>query len=364
MATWTNWSRLSTAHPAQEVSPHDAGEVVDAVVAARHQNLTVKMPGTGHSFTDIAAHRRAAAAPRQPARRRRRRPRRDDRHRAGRHAAARAQPRARRSSACRCTTWATSTSRPSPARSPPAPTAPAASVASLSAQVAGLELVTGDGRAAARRRRRRTPTCSTSPGSASARSGILTSVTFDVEPLFTLEAHEAPMRWDEALDRFDELAADNHHFEMYWFPHTDRLLTKRNNRTLDAGRAARPGSERWLDDEFLSNRVFGWVNRLGNRRPGAGPADQRPLRPGAERAPLLRRAAQGVHLRRAGWCSGRWSTPSRARSALRRCARCARSIDASGLDGSASRSRSGSARPTTCRCPRRTSATRSTSPST
>src|SRR4051794_22302614 len=54
MATWTNWSRMSTAPPAQEVSPHDAGEVVDAVVAARHQNLTVKMPGTGHSFTDIA----------------------------------------------------------------------------------------------------------------------------------------------------------------------------------------------------------------------------------------------------------------------------------------------------------------------
>src|SRR4051812_3274785 len=54
MATWTNWSRLSTAHPAQEITPHDAGEVVDAVMAARHQNLTVKMPGTGHSFTDIA----------------------------------------------------------------------------------------------------------------------------------------------------------------------------------------------------------------------------------------------------------------------------------------------------------------------
>ena len=54
MATWTNWAGLATAHPTQELSPHDAGEVVDAVVAARHQNLTVKMPGTGHSFTDIA----------------------------------------------------------------------------------------------------------------------------------------------------------------------------------------------------------------------------------------------------------------------------------------------------------------------
>ena len=54
---------------------------------------------------------------------------------------------------------------------------------------------------------------------------------------------------------------------MYWFPHTDRLLTKRNNRTLDE---AEPLSRfrGWLDDEFLSNRAFGWTNRLGNARPG------------------------------------------------------------------------------------------------
>ncbi len=57
---------------------------------------------------------------------------------------------------------------------------------------------------------------------------------------------------------------------MYWFPHTDRLLTKRNNRTLDD---PEPLSRLrgWFDDEFLSNRVFGWLNRLGNARPGLVP---------------------------------------------------------------------------------------------
>ena len=54
MTTWSNWTGLATAHPTQELSPHDAGEVVEAVVAARHQNLSVKMTGSGHSFTDIA----------------------------------------------------------------------------------------------------------------------------------------------------------------------------------------------------------------------------------------------------------------------------------------------------------------------
>jgi FAD/FMN-containing dehydrogenase len=41
-------------HATQELSPHDAGEVVDAGVAPRHQHLKAKMPGAGHSFTDIA----------------------------------------------------------------------------------------------------------------------------------------------------------------------------------------------------------------------------------------------------------------------------------------------------------------------
>ena len=63
--------------------------------------------------------------------------------------------------------------------------------------------------------------------------GILTTVTFAVEPLFLLEAVEQPMSWDEALGSFDDMVAESHHCDMYWFPHTDRLLTKRNTR-LDA----------------------------------------------------------------------------------------------------------------------------------
>jgi len=54
MGTWTNWSGLSVAHPVQQRTPHDAGDVAEAVLAARNDGLTVKMPGTGHSFTDIA----------------------------------------------------------------------------------------------------------------------------------------------------------------------------------------------------------------------------------------------------------------------------------------------------------------------
>ena len=73
-------------------------------------------------------------------------------------------------------------------------------VASLSAQVAGLELVTGDG-TLLRANAEENPDVLDVARIGLGALGILTSVTLRVEPLFVLEAHEAPMRWDEALGR-------------------------------------------------------------------------------------------------------------------------------------------------------------------
>jgi L-gulonolactone oxidase len=83
-----------------------------------------------------------------------------------------------------------------------------------------------------------------------------------------LAAAEAPGSLDEVLADLDELVYGNDHFEFYWFPHTRRVLTKRNNRVLP-DTALRPlGAFRyWLDDEFLSNTVFEQVNRLTTARP-------------------------------------------------------------------------------------------------
>ena len=55
MSTWTNWSRLETARPTREATPADAGEVVAEVRRALETASTVKMVGTGHSFTAISA---------------------------------------------------------------------------------------------------------------------------------------------------------------------------------------------------------------------------------------------------------------------------------------------------------------------
>ncbi len=48
------------------------------------------------------------------------------------------------------------------------------------------------------------------------------------------------------------------------------MSVKRNNRTVDP---AEPLAQwrAWLDDDFLSNTAFGWINALGNARPSLVP---------------------------------------------------------------------------------------------
>jgi L-gulono-1,4-lactone dehydrogenase len=138
--------------------------------------------------------------------------------------------------------------------------------ASLSAQVAGLEIVTADGslvRASADENADLFHAAQVGLGAV----GLIIAVTFLVEPAFTLEAVEQPMSWAEATGTFDAMVSENHHAEFYWFPHTDRTLTKRNNRTLDE---PQPLSRvrAYVDDELLSNSVFGLLNRVGNTAPG------------------------------------------------------------------------------------------------
>ena len=141
--------------------------------------------------------------------------------------------------------------------------------AGLAAQVAGLELVTGTGELL-RALADENPDVLEIGRLGLGALGVLTTMTFAVEPLFVLEADERPMTWDEALATFDELA-DEHH-------HVDAVLVPPHR--PDAGQAQRPRVEapideaeplsrfrHWLDDDFLSNTD---VRRGdGCRQPGA-----------------------------------------------------------------------------------------------
>ena len=271
MAEWRNWSGLETAFPSRVEAPGDVTAVVAAVQRARAERSTVKMAGTGHSFTAIAAPEGALLGP----------------HRlSGIVAVDRDAMTVTALAGTPLTVLNAGLERlglslhnmgdiaeQTLAGAISTGTHGTGGVtAGLSAQVAGLELVTGTGEVL-----RATPGDNPDVLDLARLGlgalGVLTTVTFRVEPLFLLEAHERPMSWDEALGSFDEMVAESHHVDVYWFPHTDRMLAKRNDR-LDADLSEAeplPRWRAWLDDDFLANTVFGAACAAANRVPAAIP---------------------------------------------------------------------------------------------
>src|ERR1700687_155103 len=53
-ASWRNWAGNQSASPRRILSPGSAAEVADAVREAARLGLTVRMTGSGHSFTPVA----------------------------------------------------------------------------------------------------------------------------------------------------------------------------------------------------------------------------------------------------------------------------------------------------------------------
>lgn len=268
---WRNWSGLVEAHPQQVLSPASVGAVVDAVRQARERGTTVKMTGTGHSFTAIAAPEHTLLRPEQLAGVL-------EVDREAMTVTARAGTPLKELNlalerlglslhnmgdiAEQTLAGATSTGTHGTG----------GTAAGLAAQLAGLELVTGTGevvRASAQENADVFDVARVGLGAL----GILTTLTFRVEPLFVIEAHEQPMRWAEALDAYDEMTSTADHVDMYWFPHTDAMMVKQNHRTDIAPGRQQPPSPvaAWWEDELVSNTVFGALCRVGSRAPGLVP---------------------------------------------------------------------------------------------
>src|SRR6202042_2635232 len=102
---------------------------------------------------------------------------------------------------------------------------------------------------------------------------VLSSVTLQCVPAFTLAADERPMSVDEVLGQFDEFAAANDHFEFYWFPYGKNALVKRNNRISRGdgplSPAPMPKWRRFLEYEVMENAAFGALCRTGRAIPAA-----------------------------------------------------------------------------------------------
>ena len=106
--------------------------------------------------------------------------------------------------------------------------------------------------------------------------GVVTEVELQCVPAYRLHARETGASLSELLPVIQAEADATDHLDLHWFPHTDRVLTKRND-VVAAGEGP-PPLPRWrspLDDDRLANRVFELANRLGAARPALVPAINR-----------------------------------------------------------------------------------------
>ncbi|WDZ86401.1 D-arabinono-1,4-lactone oxidase [Micromonospora cathayae] len=96
--------------------------------------------------------------------------------------------------------------------------------------------------------------------------GVVTELTLRCVDAFTLLAHERPAKLADVLADLPTLLEGHDHVEFYWFPYTDRVQVKTNDRVADDDRPLAPWRG-WLDDDFLANTVFERACRLGRASP-------------------------------------------------------------------------------------------------
>jgi len=263
---WRNWARSVHVRPRRVEFPASTGAVQRAVRAARSRGMRVKAVGAGHSFSAIAAAPDVLL---------------DLTDLAGLVSIDRERSRVTLRAGTRL-------------REIPRILAPyglamqnlgdidrqsisgaistgthgtGARFGGLSTQVAGATLVTADGELLTvdeERNPELLPAVALGLGAL----GILVEVTIRCVPAFVLRAVEAPEPLDGVLETLDGRVADADHFEFYWFPRTERVLTKTNTRLPeDARRAPRPRLRRWLGEEVLANGVYEVACTIGTAIP-------------------------------------------------------------------------------------------------
>jgi L-gulonolactone oxidase len=95
--------------------------------------------------------------------------------------------------------------------------------------------------------------------------GVISTVTLQCVPEFVLHSVEEPRPLDEMLERYADLCESNQHFEFFWFPHTDRVQSIRNN-PVDGPAKPRSRVSEYVNDILVENHVFGAVQRAGRLR--------------------------------------------------------------------------------------------------
>ncbi|MCR2812174.1 FAD-binding protein [Microbacterium sp. zg.Y1090] len=253
--TWQNWGRSARVRPQRVERPATVAAVRRAVQSAARRGLQVKAVGSGHSFSPIAVapgvlldlgaltglvsvdgdRARATLRAGTPL------------HRIPRLLASAGLAMANLGDIDRQTiAGAISTGTHGTG----------ARFGGLATQVVGATLVTADGELLTVDQTHE-PELLPAVALGLGALGILVEVTLQCVPTFLLHAVERPEPLElVAADLPGRLEAADH-VEFYWFPGTDRALTKTNVRLPgSAPRRPLPGLGRWVDESLLANGLY------------------------------------------------------------------------------------------------------------
>jgi L-gulonolactone oxidase len=266
---WSNWSGEQHARPARFEQPSDPSEVVAAVERAAAAKRTLRVAGSGHSFSDLVpttGHLLDLS----------RLDRVVDADRAAGLVRVEAGITLRRlnarlaelglalenlgdidaqtlGGAIATATHGTGVRFPN-----------------LSAQIVALELVGADGNVL-ELSRGDDPDAFRAARVGLGALGVVTAVTLSCVPAFTLHGIDEPRPLDDTLDRLDQLVDGHEHFELFTFPYSATALTRRSDRT-ERSPAPRSRPRAYVEDVLVQNRAFGLFCRAGRRAPRLVPA--------------------------------------------------------------------------------------------
>ncbi len=274
MNQWRNWAGNQVCAPALVEHPRDVHELSQIVKAAAAARSTIKVVGAGHSFTDIACTTGTQVVLDQ-------------------HASTVSADVERRLVTVQAGMTLGALNEALDALGLALPNlgdiayqtvsgalstgthGTGGRLGALSTFVDAMEIVTGDGSVLQ---------CSKSENAdvfAAARVGlgalgVVSTITLRCVPAFTLHAVNEPMRLDDVLAVLDEHVDGNDHFEINWFPHTEWVQAKQNNRVDDAPEP-RARAKEWFDEVFLENVALKAAWRVGRRFPSTIPGISRQL---------------------------------------------------------------------------------------
>ncbi|UGS35879.1 D-arabinono-1,4-lactone oxidase [Capillimicrobium parvum] len=263
---WANWSGEQRCSPAAIEAPRSEAEVVEAVARAAEAGRTVRVAGSGHSFSDLVCtdghlltlSAMAAVLDADPSTGLVRVQGAVTLHDLG-HALAGLGLALENQGDIDAQTLAGALATGTHGTG--------VRWANLSSQVAAMRLVTGGGEVVEL-------DASDPDGLRAARVslgalGVVTEVVLRCVPAFTLERVDEPRPLGEVLDGLDRLADGADHFELWAFPYADRVMTRTSTRSARAPRSRNPRAD-WVKGH-LENEALTLAGRLAGRVPRTVP---------------------------------------------------------------------------------------------